>query len=278
MKRIKYFLFTFCVLAFVACSLSTQKEDNKENKIIKIWLIGDSTVADYANNYDKDGNYMKDRFPVTGWGQVFQEFVSGEKLQELKPLLQADSVIVEDRARGGRSTRTFFQEGRWRSVYESLQPGDFVLMQFGHNDAAKSKPERYVNEEGYMEFLRLFIQQTREKKAVPIILTPVARNYPWEDGKLKNVHGNYPDCAKQVATETNTMLIDLNEMSMEYFTEKGQEYVSSFYFMNLPAGKYEAYPDGQNDNTHFQPEGAKEVAGLVYKGLKEFADNNKTTK
>jgi lysophospholipase L1-like esterase len=179
---------------------------------------------------------------------------------------------VDNRARGGRSTRTFFQEGRWRAVYENLQPGDFVLIQFGHNDAAESKPERYVNEEGYKEFLRLFVQQTREKRAIPILVTPVARNYPWENGHLKNVHGNYPESMKEVAHETNTMLIDLNELSMNSFSEKGRDYVTQLYFMNLPAGMYEAYPDGQNDNTHFQPEGAKEIARLVFMGLSELAN------
>lgn len=257
------------LLAFFAC---TPSEKSEEKKSITVWLIGDSTVANYADNYDPGGDYMKDRYPVTGWGQVFQPFVSGENLKQLYPLLQADSAAVDDRARGGRSTRTFFQEGRWRTVYESLQPDDFVLMQFGHNDASESKPERYVNEEGYKEFLRLFIQQTREKKATPILLTPVARNYPWEDGRLINVHGGYPAAAKEVATETNTMLIDLNEMSMEFFSEKGRDFVSQNYFMNLPAGKYEAYPEGQNDNTHFQPEGAKAIAGLVFQGLKELAN------
>lgn len=141
-------------------------------------------------------------------------------------------------------------------------------MQFGHNDAAENKPERYVDVPGYKEFLRLFVSQTREKEATPIILTPVCRNYPWVEGHLVNVHGEYPQAALDVAEEMNTYFIDLNQLSMDAFSKKGQEYVTQNYFMNLPPGKYEAYPEGQSDNTHFQPEGARIVANLVFEAMK----------
>lgn len=241
------------------------QQSNEE--FVTVYLIGDSTVANYADNYDEGKDYYQTRYPVTGWGQVFQQFFTKSNLSRLDGLISADSVKVDDRARGGRSTRTFFQEGRWRKVYESLKPGDLVLMQFGHNDAAENKPERYVNIEGYKEFLRLYVHQTRQKGAVPIILTPVNRNYPWEGGKLKSSHGEYPLAAKEVASEMDVYLIDLTQLSMDFFTEKGQGYVSENYFMNLPAGVYEAYPDGQSDNTHFQPEGAREIARLVFEAM-----------
>ena len=143
-------------------------------------------------------------------------------------------------------------------------------MQFGHNDAAEDKPERYVNIEGYKEFLRLFIEQTRAKGAKPIILTPVARNFPWKNGELQNIHGLYDQAVKDIAKEQNVMLIDLNQKSMQFFTKKGQPYVTENYFMNFPAGLYEAYPNGQKDNTHFQTKGAVEVARLVFEGMKEL--------
>lgn len=241
-----------------------------KDKVVKVYLIGDSTVADYADNYDPGKDYMKTRYPVTGWGQVFQPFMSSDSLYQLRNLIKADSVDVDDRARGGRSTRTFFQEGRWRSVYESLEKDDIVIMQFGHNDAAENKPERYVDIEGYKEFLRLYIEQTLQKGAIPIVLTPVCRNYPWKDGHLVNVHGEYPQAAKEVAAEYDVALIDLNQLSMDAFSKKGKEYVSANYFMNLPAGKYEAYPDGEDDNTHFQPEGATEVARLVFEAMQKL--------
>mgnify|MGYP000574261353 FL=1 len=231
-------------------------------------------MSDFCNNYEPGKEYMKVRYPVTGWGQVFQPFMSSDSLYKIENVIKNNSVFVDDRARGGRSTRTFFQEGRWRAVYENLKKGDVVIMQFGHNDASKEKTERYVDVEGYKEFLRLFVSQAREKGALPIILTPVARNYPWEKGVLNDVHGDYDKAPKDVAEEMKVPLIDLNQLSRDFFTMKGKDYVTEKYFMNLPAGVYEAYPDGQKDNTHFQPEGAKEVARLVFEGLQKIKLTN----
>lgn len=249
-----------------------------KQEIVTMYLIGDSTVADYSDNYDEGKDYMKTRYPVTGWGQVFQQFMAVDSLKNLKHIVRGDSVVVDDRARGGRSTRTFFQEGRWRSVYDNLKKNDIVMIQFGHNDAAENKPERYVNIEGYKEFLRLYITQTLQKGAIPIVLTPVNRNYPWKDGQLENVHGEYPQAATDVAKEYGVQVIDLTQRSIDAFTAKGKEYVTNNYFMNLPAGKYEAYPEGESDNTHFQPEGAKAVAQLVFDGLKELRSSDTRSK
>ena len=242
----------------------------QQEKVVKVYLIGDSTMADYSDNYDPVKDYMKTRYPLTGWGQVFQEFMGKEDLGALSHLIKADSAVVDDKARGGRSTRTFFEEGRWSSVFKDLKRDDLVLMQFGHNDAAQNKPERYVNVEGYKEYLRLFVNQTRQKGAIPVILTPVNRNYPWEDGKLQNVHGEYYTAAVEVAGELNVHLVDLTQRSMDHFSEKGKDYVTRNYFMNFGPGIYEAYPEGSSDNTHFQPEGARAVAALVYEGLKDL--------
>jgi lysophospholipase L1-like esterase len=236
-------------------------------KVTTIYLIGDSTVADYS----LEDNYQTKRFPLVGWGQVFQPFFAKDSLKLVHNCIgNAKEVKIEDRAKGGRSTRTFFQEGRWAEVYKSLQKGDVVMMQFGHNDASVEKTERYVDVQGYKEFLRLFINQTKEKGAIPIVITPVARNYPWKEGRLNNVHGEYPQAAKDVAKELNVKLIDLNELSMTFFSSKGQDYVTYTYFMNFEAGLYEGYPKGQNDNTHFQTKGAEEVARLVFNAMKKI--------
>lgn len=235
-------------------------------KVTTIYLIGDSTVA----NYQLEPDYMEKRHPLFGWGQAFQPFFNKNSIKEVKNLVKTDSVIVDDRAKGGRSTRTFFQEGRWREVYNRLKKDDVVMMQFGHNDAAVDKTERYVNIEGYKEFLRLYVNQTREKGAIPILLTPVNRNYPWKDGKLANVHGEYPNAVKEIANELNVKLIDLTQLSLDAFTAKGQEYVTNTYFMNFAKGLYKAYPDGQKDNTHFQKAGAEAVAELVFNTMKKL--------
>ena len=265
---------TFLILLLVSCNSKPEEEKRTETEEqtnpVTIYLIGDSTMADYSGDYDPDKDYMETRYPVMGWGQVFQQFFVSDSLDQISRLVKSDSIIVADKARGGRSTRTFFQEGRWRDVYENLKEDDIVIMQFGHNDASERHIERYVNIEGYKEFLHLFVNQTRDKNANPIILTPVARNYPWKDGHLQNVHGEYDQAPKDIAQEMGVPLIDLNKMSMDYFSTKGKDFVSEHYFMNLPAGKYEAYPDGQEDNTHFQPDGAKAVAQLVFDGLKSI--------
>jgi lysophospholipase L1-like esterase len=238
-----------------------------KSKVTTIYLIGDSTVTDYS----LEDNYQTKRFPLVGWGQVFQPFFQKDSLRLVKNILgNAKEVKIDDRAKGGRSTRTFFQEGRWAEVYKSLQKGDVVMMQFGHNDASVEKTERYVDIQGYKEFLRLFVNQTREKGATPIVMTPVARNYPWKEGKLTNVHGEYPQAAKNVAKELNVKVIDLNELSMAFFTSEGQDFVTKTYFMNFEAGLYEAYPNGQKDNTHFQTKGAVEVARLVFNEMKKL--------
>lgn len=235
-------------------------------KPVKVYLIGDSTVADYT--LEKD--YMQKKYPITGWGQVFQQFLRRDSLKNLSNIIKSDSALVVDKAKGGRSTRTFFEEGRWKEILETLTKNDLVLIQFGHNDAAKNKPERYIDIPGYKDFLRMYVNQSREKGAVPILITPVTRNYPWKDNKLGNTHGDYPQAVKDVAQELNVPLIDLTTISADFFTQKGKALVSEKYFMHLDSGKYEAYPKGQKDDTHFQPEGATEVARLVYAELKKI--------
>ncbi|WP_231460582.1 MULTISPECIES: rhamnogalacturonan acetylesterase [unclassified Pedobacter] len=228
-----------------------------------IYLIGDSTVADYS----LEENYMAKKYPITGWGQVFQQFFSKETLKKLNHLIDNDTVLVVDKAKGGRSTKTFLAEGRWTEITKKLKKGDLVLIQFGHNDAAKDKPERYIDTAGYKKLLRLYVKETRGKKAIPILITPVTRNYPWKGKVLGSAHGDYPEAVKDVANKMHVPIIDLTKLSAEFFTEMGQDFVSKNYFMNLDSGKYEAYPKGLKDNTHFQTKGAKEVARLVFDEL-----------
>jgi len=233
---------------------------------VKVYLIGDSTVADYSMEKD----YMEKKYPITGWGQVFQPFLSSDSLPKLRKLIKGDSAIVIDKAKGGRSTKTFFNEGRWKEVVDSLKKNDLVLIQFGHNDGAKDRPERFVDIPGYKDYLRMYVKDTRAKGAIPVLLTPVARNSPWKDGKLLNSHTDYPQAVKDVAKELKVKMIDLNALSAEFFTKKGKDFSARNYFMNLDSGKYVAYPKGQKDNTHFQPAGAREIAKIVFEALKKI--------
>ncbi len=234
-----------------------------QNLTTHIYIASDSTATDYSTEPD----YKTKRYPQMGWGQVFQPLFTAESLPRLKNLHVAKTVKVEPKAKGGRSTRSFFEEGRWREIYDALQPGDLVLIQFGHNDQSKDKVERYTPIEGYKQYLRMYVENVRAKKARPILMTSVSRNNRWEDGKLHNTHGDYPKAVKDLAAEMKVDLIDLNQLSMDLFNAKGQEYVSEKYFMNLPEGKFEGYPKGLKDNTHFQPEGAEAVAKLVFEAL-----------
>lgn len=260
------FLIVTFLSGFTCPPKDYQYRPEKKKKITRVWLIGDSTVADYSL---EDG-YMSKRYPMTGWGQVFQSFMSSDSLLMVRHLINADSVIVDNRAKGGRSTRSFFEEGRWSEVYRGLQPGDIVLIQFGHNDASVAKGERYTSVTGYKEFLRLYVNQTRQKGAVAVLVTPVARNYPWHDGRLQNTHGEYPAAMRAVADEMNVSLIDLGEMSIDFFSSKGENYSTYTCFMNIDSGVFEAYPQGSRDNTHFQPAGAEAMATLVFDAMKKL--------
>lgn len=263
MKKYTPYILALCIGIFLMSF-------NLKPKPVKVYLIGDSTVADYSLESD----YMQKKYPITGWGQVFQSYLNHDGLKKLNHLIKSDSALVIDKAKGGRSTRTFFEEGRWKEVLSTLTKNDLVLIQFGHNDAAKDKPERYVSIPGYKDFLRMYVKETRERGATPILITPVTRNYPWNDGKLGSAHGEYPQAVKDVAKELNVSIIDLTSISAEFFTTKGVDFVTKNYFMNLDSAKYEAYPKGQKDNTHFQPAGAKEIAKLVYQELVKLNKSN----
>ncbi len=250
-------------LIFVAILILQSCSHFQSTRITHLYIASDSTATDYSIEPD----YTSKRYPQMGWGQVFQPLFNEQSIKQLKNLTPEKAIVVDDRAKGGRSTRSFFEEGRWQEIYEALQPGDLVLIQFGHNDQSKEKVDRYTSIDGYKNYLRLYVQQVRAKKSRPILITSVNRNYPWVDGKLQNSHGEYPQAVKDIGKEMNVDVIDLTQLSFDHFTAKGEAYVTEKYFMNLPAGKFEAYPNGQKDNTHFQPEGAEAVAKLVFDAL-----------
>ena len=210
MKKLLKAAFAASIILLAFLFFACQSKDRP----VKIFLAGDSTVADYST----DSDYLETRYPSSGWGQFFQPFMQKDSLKKIS-IIRSDSAIVDNRSRGGRSTRVFFEEGRWRGIYKDLQPGDIVLIQFGHNDGAETKHERYVDVRGYKEFLRLFVNQTREKGGIPVLITPVTRNFPWTDNVLGSAHGQYPDAMKDIAVEMNVHLIDLTKTSAELFTQ-----------------------------------------------------------
>ena len=202
-------------------------------------------------------DYDIKRAPVTGWGMPFKYFFDS-------------TVSIDNRARGGRSTRTFISENRWQPIADSLHEGDYVLMQFGHNDEAKEEiyKERYTPVPDYRANLVKFIEETRAKKAVPIIITPVTRMRFDKEGKQQETHVEYTAACYEVAKQQNVVLIDLDRKSRELLQKLGPE-ASGLLFMQLAPGEHPAYPDGQKDNTHFNEYGARRMAELVLAGIQE---------
>ena len=202
--------------------------------------------------------YEHQRAPITGWGMPFKYFFDS-------------TVVIDNRAKGGRSTRTFISEGRWQPIADSLQEGDYVLMQFGHNDEAKEEKykDRYTPVPDYKTNLIKFITETRAKKANPVLITPVSRLRFDKDGKQQETHAEYTAACYEVAKQYNVPLVDLDKKSRELFGQLGPQR-TELLFMHLDPGEHPSYPDGQKDNTHFNEYGARRIAELVLQQIKEL--------
>lgn len=217
-----------------------------EKKKIKIFLAGDSTIA------------IKDTkaFPETGWGMPFVHFWDS-------------TVTVVNKAKNGRSTKTFLSEGLWKSIMDEAKEGDYVIIQFGHNDESVEKKERYSTPDTFKMNLNRFIKETREKKATPILFTPVSRRKFDKDGKAVATHEQYSALVREVAKETGVLFIDLDEKSKVLYQQFGPEH-SKLLFLQLQPGEHPNYPEGKNDNTHFNELGARLIAQIVLKELRNL--------
>ncbi len=212
-------------------------------KPVKIFLAGDSTMADKS----------KRAYPETGWGMVLPSYFN-------------DNVIIENHARNGRSTRTFISEGRWDFMLERVSKGDYVIIQFGHNDQSKHKVDRYTSPVDYSKNMKKFVSDVRKKGAIPILCTSVMRRNFNDKGDFVDKHGNYPNLVRAVAKEMQVDLIDMQHTTMDLLIAAGVEN-SKKYFLHIAPGVSEKYPDGKEDNTHFKPAGAMEAARLFIEGL-----------
>ncbi len=234
----KTILILLISVAFFACT-------SQEDKIV-IYGIGDSTMA----------NKKEKVFPETGWGQVLPEFFDS-------------MIVIDNHSVNGRSSRSFIGEGRWETVYNKLESGDFVLIQFGHNDQKYKSPDRFTNPyTGYRENLRRYVNETRSKGATPILLTSIVRRNFNEYGTLIDTHTAYPEVVRTVAKEMDVTLIDLQIFTENLVIEMGEEESRSL-FMNFDEGEYENYPEGRADNTHLRPKGAKIIVSEVVERLSD---------
>jgi lysophospholipase L1-like esterase len=210
---------------------------------ITVYLIGDSTISIKQTT----------AYPETGWGMPFTNFFDA-------------SVTVDNRAMNGRSTRSFIEENRWQSVLTTLHEGDYVLIQFGHNDEVKTK-KTYTTEAEFRANLIRFITESRNKRANPILITPVARRQFDDAGKIKETHEVYSGLVRAVASEYKTPLIDLDKDSQALLQQFGVEN-SKLLFLQLAPGEHPNYPEGKEDNTHFNELGARKMAQLVLAAIK----------
>ncbi len=233
-------ILSLLIVTLLLYSFSFFKKDRPEK--IRIFLIGDSTMA----NKPLDDN------PERGWGQMFSEYFN-------------DNVEIHNHAKNGRSTKSFIDQGLWQAVLDSLQSGDYVMIQFGHNDQKITDSTRYADPHGaYQKNLQRYIKESRSKGSQPILITPVMRRRFDEKGQFIDVHGDYPGVVREVAAQMQVPLIDLHQSSRELFVRLGEEKTKEIFLWVEP-GKYAQFPHGKQDNTHFSEYGARQIAGLVVK-------------
>ncbi|THH42123.1 rhamnogalacturonan acetylesterase [Neolewinella litorea] len=211
---------------------------------VTVYIIGDSTAA----------AKQEDRRPETGWGESLSAY--------LRP-----AVSVENHARNGRSSRSFRQEGLWQTVYERITPGDYVFIQFGHNDP-KPDTSRFSSPEDYGENLKRYVRETRERGATAVILSPIVRRDFDATGNLQPTHGVYPAAAQRAAEEMKVPFIDMTARSRELISGMGDA-PSKDLFLWLEPGEHPNYPEGVQDDTHLSPAGALAIAALVVDGIRE---------
>ena len=209
-----------------------------------IYVCGDSTAA----------SYKPEEAPITGWGQVLGEFIPG--------------VRVENRAMGGRSTKSFLSEGRLQKIETEIQPGDLLLIQFTHNDTSDLVWRHTDPWTSFCHNLEIFVDTALLHQARPVVMTPICRRY-WRNGILLESHGEYPDVIRTLALQRSVPLIDLYEQGTRLIREMGDAESRKLYLYTEP-GIYPAYPDGSADDTHTQRAGAEFYARLTAENLKEL--------
>ncbi|WP_158299656.1 cellulose binding domain-containing protein [Glycomyces paridis] len=212
-----------------------------QDDAITVYLASDSTVQTYDPYYE----------PQAGWGQVLDRYFD-------------ENVTIANHAIGGRSSRSFVEQGRLDAILDEIQPGDYLFVQFGHNDATVSVPERYTSPEDYKTYLRdHYIAGAIEKGAVPVLVTPVSRrSFNADTGEFNTSFPEYVEKVYELHEETGVAMVDLSASSRAYLNEIGPEEAKSV-FLHVPAGVYPNRPNGTADDTHFQEYGAIQMARLV---------------
>lgn len=222
----------------------TQKSPRQAGAKPTVWITGDSTVQTYTSDYA----------PQAGWGQMLERYLS-------------EDVAIENKSIGGRSSKNFISQGRLDEVLRDIRPGDYLFVQFGHNDNSKGVDDRYAAPADYAEYLRTYVEGARQRGAIPIIVTPVSRrDFTPATGLFNVSFPEYVAAASRLASESDTGLVNLAKSSREYLDSIGPEAALSV-FLHVPSGVYPSRPSGTADDTHFQEYGAIQMARLVASGV-----------
>ncbi|WP_100405539.1 OmpL47-type beta-barrel domain-containing protein [Bacillus solitudinis] len=212
-----------------------------------VYVASDST----AQTYDPYWN------PQAGWGQMLPRYFDTD-------------VTIQNHAIGGRSSKTFYTEGRLDTILREIKPNDYLLIQFGHNDATISVPERYTPVEDFKVYMETYVSGIRQRGGIPVLVTPVGRrSFNPETEKFNVSFPGYKQAMEEVAAEQDVLLVDLSTLSREYYDEIGPEGTRSV-FLHVDAGVYPAFPEGRTDDTHFQEYGATQIARLLSGGIAEL--------
>jgi DNA sulfur modification protein DndE len=220
---------------------------------LRVFLIGDSTMADK----------IPADFPETGWGMPFSKLFN-------------EAVEVQNHAYNGRSTKSFRREGRWAKVQAQLKKGDYVFIQFGHNDAKASDTTRFAPAQtDFRVNLIRYVKETRAQGAIPILLTPTQRRKFDSTGIFVDQHADYPAVVREVAAQENVMLIDVEKASRAIIQQEGPEGAKKL-FLHYPVGIFKKFMKGVADDTHFSPYGATRISNLVAEAMANSTEHLKS--
>ncbi|MDR0833420.1 MAG: rhamnogalacturonan acetylesterase [Candidatus Symbiothrix sp.] len=247
-------IFSGIIAVFLLFSASSSKP-------VRVFMAGDSLMAnqkEFKTVVDSvTGKEVQEPIGIFGWGQYIADFFDKD-------------VTFFNHGYNGRSTLSYRTEGLWQKrILSQLHSGDYVIMGWGGNDLKENNPNVYASPEDYAKNLEVFIQEVRDKGAIPILISPIVRNRWDKRGNLVNMYGTYPEVTSEVAKKTKVLYIDTEKSSRKLLESYGQEKSKDLYF-HVDAGVNRLYPKGKNDQAHFSPEGAKLMASLIVEGLKEL--------
>lgn len=211
-----------------------------------LFLIGDSTMANKEN---------PDKNPEHGWGQVLPQFLT-------------NGIEIQNHAVNGRSSKSFRTEGRWDKVEKQLKKGDFVIIQFGHNDQKIKDSTKFTNPyTQYRANLERYVNEARAKGATPVLMTSIVRRNFNENGVLIDTHKEYPLVVRMVANDLKVPFVDMQLLTEQMEIAYGPENSKKLH-LYYKEDEDPYYPKGKEDDTHLSKLGAETVAKLAAKSLK----------